>query len=221
MRTEIMQNKIYILSGLGADERIFKHIIFKNFDPVFLPWMEIKKHESVGDYAFRMSKAISSENPIILGVSFGGMMTIEISKHIQTQKLILISTAKTTYELPKYYRLIGRMGVLKIIPTKFLKKTNLLTYYFFGTKKQEDKSVLHEILNDTDPFFLKWALNEILNWKNTTKPTNAIHIHGTADKLLPFRTVKADISIKNGGHLMTLDKFDELNLIIDNELKTL
>lgn len=213
-----MNNKIYILSGLGADERIFKQITFNNFEPVFLPWIQPLKNESIEEYAFRMSKQITTENPIILGVSFGGMMAIEISKHIQTKQLILLSTVKTKYELPNIYRFLGRIGILKIIPMRFLKKSNFITYYFFGAKNEDHKYLLKEILKDTNSQFLRWALNEILNWKNTIKPNNTIHIHGTDDKILPIRIVKSDISIKKGGHLMTLDKFDELNTIICNKL---
>jgi hypothetical protein len=44
------------------------------------------------------------------------------------------------------------------------------------------------------------------------------HIHGTADKILPFGWVKADISIKDGGHFMTVNKASEINSVLRNLL---
>ena len=58
--------------------------------------------------------------------------------------------------------------------------------------------------------FLKWAVGAILNWKEKSVPVNIKHIHGTADKLLPIRYVKADFEIKGGTHLMSINKPDEV-----------
>ena len=75
-----------------------------------------------------------------------------------------------------------------------------------------------EILNDTDPVFLKWAMGKIANWKNVIIHKNLIHIHGTADRLFPIRYVKCDIPVKDGGHFITVNKAKELNAIIRQSL---
>jgi hypothetical protein len=51
-----------------------------------------------------------------------------------------------------------------------------------------------------------------VNWKNTAMVTNATHIHGTNDRILPFKT--ADIKVANGGHLMILNKGKEISELI-------
>jgi len=63
-----------------------------------------------------------------------------------------------------------------------------------------------DIIADTDPYFLKWAIGAILRWKETSMPTNVKHIHGTADRHLPHRIRKADHTIEGGTHIMTLYK---------------
>ena len=65
---------------------------------------------------------------------------------------------------------------------------------------------------------LKWAINEILNWQNRIRPENITHIHGTADKLFPFKLTKADISIKDGGHLMVYVNAEVMSDIISEQL---
>jgi hypothetical protein len=51
-------------------------------------------------------------------------------------------------------------------------------------------------LNDTDTQFIKWAVYSILHWENSIVPENHVHIHGTSDRLLPYRLVKADYPVK-------------------------
>lgn len=109
--------------------------------------------------------------------------------------------------------------MLKITPARLLKKTTFITHYFFGTKTKDDRTTLKEIIDDTDPIFLKWALHKILNWTNTDLPSDFVHIHGTNDKLIPYKKNRCDIEIKNGGHFMTLNKFEELNNVIHEELR--
>ena len=214
-----MKEKIYIFSGLGADKRVFKHIKFIDFEPVFIDWITPEEGETIENYSKRISIKIENENPIILGISFGGIIAIEISKQIKTKKLILLATAKTRNELPKFYLTLGKLRALNITPKRLLNKTNFITHYFFGTKTKDDRTTLKEIIYDTDPKFLKWALHKILNWTNTDLPINFVHIHGTNDKIIPLKTNMCDIEIKNGGHFMTLNKFEELNKVINAELE--
>lgn len=206
--------EIYLLSGLGADKRVFEFLDLSNFKVNHVDWIEPTDNETIQSYAQRLLQQITTDRPIIIGVSFGGIMTIEIAKLIETEKLILISAAKTKDDIPVFYRLIGQLGLHKIIPTWMLKNINPLTYWLFGTKTKKQKDLLKEILNDTEDKFLKWAIDKIVNWENVTELKNVKTIHGTADKILPFK--KADFKIINGGHLMIIDKADELNGVLKN-----
>ena len=207
-------NRIYILSGLGADKRVFNKIDFEGLDIHFIEWVLPTKNETIEDYAFRLTEQIKTKSPILIGLSFGGMMATEIAKHIATKKIIIIASAKTKNELPFYYRFAGALKLNKFLPTKILKKKNLISNWFFGTTNEDDKKLLGEILNDTEPQFMTWAIDKIANWKNITKHANLIHIHGTGDRILPIKFTKSNIKIMNGGHFMTLNKSKELTQIL-------
>ena len=84
----------------------------------------------------------------------------------ETEKIILISSAKTKKEIPSYFRAIGFFQIQKVIPAALLKKSNFITNWFFGVGSKEDQKLLRNILADTDPIFLKWAIDKIVNWKN-------------------------------------------------------
>lgn len=216
-----MTKALYIFSGLGADERVFRKLNFDGFAVTHIKWITPLKKENITDYASRIIEQIKTEKPLIIGLSFGGIMAVEVSKLIETEKIIIIASAKTKFEIPFYFRFFGKLGLAKILPISLLKSSNFISNWLFGTTGKADKKLLKQILIDTDPIFLKWALNVIPNWKNETAPKNAFHIHGNKDKILPISFVKPNFVIENGGHLMTLNKAEVMNKIILKELNNI
>jgi esterase/lipase len=210
---------LYIFSGLGADERVFKLMDFNGFNPVFMKWENPISGETMESYAKRISTNITTPKPNILGLSFGGLMAIEVAKQMETDKIVLIASAKTRSEIPFYYRTIGLLGLHKLLPTSVQKQSNFITNWLFGAKSDSDKKLLKQILKDTDPIFLRWAVDKVVSWKNEIVLHNIFHIHGTSDKILPLKFVDCDIEIKNGGHLMTMDKAAEISKIIKQHLQ--
>lgn len=89
----------------------------------------------------------------------------------------------------------------------------------FGIENKSDKQLLKEILKDTNFQFLKWALNEIVNWKNIELPKKYIHIHGNKDRIIPIGNVKTDFVIIDGGHFMTVNKSKEIETILNKICK--
>ena len=214
-----MKNSVYIFSGLGTDERVFQKLKFENVNVTFIQWIPPKSKETLEEYVVRISKQITSESPILVGLSFGGMVAVEVSKIIKTKKLILLATAKGKNEIPFYFRFLGKIGFHKLIPSNVFRSANLFTYWFFGIDSNFERKLLKQILVDMNPTFLKWAIDKIVNWENITIPQNAIHIHGSKDRILPLKFVQYDIKIQGGGHFMTINKYLEINEIIKIELE--
>jgi pimeloyl-ACP methyl ester carboxylesterase len=213
-----LTKELYIFSGLGADEIVFQRLDFSGFSATFIKWIIPQDKETIEQYATRLLDQIMTTNPILIGLSFGGLIAVEVAKQIDTEKVILIASAKTKKELPFYYRLAGQLGLHKLLPTGHLRSSNFITNWFFGTSSTFDKQLLKQILIDTDPIFLKWAIEKVARWNNQTQTKNIFHIHGTNDRILPLTFVKCNSTIKNGGHLMTLNKTDELNEILRQQL---
>jgi pimeloyl-ACP methyl ester carboxylesterase len=214
-----LAKELYIFSGLGADERVFQKLDFSAYSVVFIKWITPIENETIENYASRLLVQITSTRPILIGLSFGGMMAVEVAKLIETKKTLLIASAKTSKEIPFYYRFAGKLGIHKMLSAKLLKSSNFLTNWFFGARTRFDKQILKEILIDTDSVFLKWAIDKIVKWSNKTLPANIFHIHGTSDRILPIKFVNFDVEINNGGHLMTLIKPQQLNDILKAEIE--
>lgn len=188
---------IYLISGLGADYRVFQKISLKGYNYTHIEWTAPKsQNQSIVDYTKSLLPQIKHENPILIGISFGGMIAIEMAKLIPTTKVIVISTIKTRNELPLKYRLMGLVGLNKITPEWMLNKNSVFLELVFGIKSDEGKKVFREIIADTDTHFMKWAINQIVSWNNTTVPKNVIHIHGKKTSFCLLNSIKYNMLSK-------------------------
>ncbi len=202
---------IYVISGLGADERVFYKTDFGNNNVTHIKWLKPNKNEAIEAYALRLCAYITDKNPILVGLSFGGIMAMEVAKHIATEKIILISSSKTKNELPKLYRTAGKLHLNKIIPAYFLKNANVFTNWAFSNRTKADKKMLSIMMKETDIEFITWAIDKILHWQNETVHQNLVHIHGTNDRILPYKNIGNSITIPAGTHLMLVTKAGEVN----------
>ena len=126
--------KIYAISGLGADYRVFKFLSI-NYPIIHLDWIEPFPDEAISDYAKRLSSKITEkDNCCILGVSFGGLIAIELSKLINPNATILISSIPTASHLRLSYKLISKTKVLQFLPTYFFDPPRKISQWLFGTK---------------------------------------------------------------------------------------
>lgn len=215
-----MKKSIFIFSGLGADERVFQKLDLFNFEVIYIKWIIPHTNETIEEYASRLVCQITDKTPILIGLSFGGIMAIEVSKQIETEKIVLISSVKTRKEIPFYFRFAGKLRLHKLLPAKILKSANFMTNWFFGTSSKFDKEILKQILRETEPIFLKWAIDSLLHWSHDGAIENIFHLHGTKDRILPGRYLKCDLLVKGGGHLMVLNKATEVSEIINDQLNS-
>lgn len=208
-----------MISGLGADHRMFQNLDLKEFDISFIEWRSPSENESITNYAKRLVSQIKHENPVLIGLSFGGLIAIEISKSIQVEKIILISSMKSKYDIPLYFRIFGKTNLQKVVPFSLLRKINSANNWLFGAKSDIEKLLLKETLENTESSFLKWAVNSIITWTSEKVPNNVYQIHGTKDRLLPVSKIKNSSRIENGTHFMILEKAEEISGIIRDILK--
>lgn len=207
--------KIYGISGLGADKRVFN---FLKINCEFIPieWIKPIKNESIENYSKRLSIVIETDSDFgILGVSFGGLIAVEISKFLNPKLTILISSAETKNELRGIYKLFGKTNIIKLIPNQFFNPPRFAAHYLFGA---DNKKLLNEILDDTDLQFAKWAVSKLTTWKNKVKINPVLKISGTKDKLLRPDSDKNTVLIENGEHFMIVDKSIEISNLINTHL---
>ncbi|MBK9299061.1 MAG: alpha/beta hydrolase [Saprospiraceae bacterium] len=205
---------LYLIGGLGADERVFKYLNI-NVKTQIINWILQEPNEELKSYAKRLTEQINkNEEFAILGVSFGGIIAIEMAKFIRPKKLILISSVESSNQLPKHLITMGKTMVLEMLPNSLIKPPRFILGYLFGS---ENRKLLHQIIKDTKPEFIRWALKTIVRWSNDSNITETIRIHGTKDRLIPLKGNA--IKVEDGGHFMIVDRAKEISKIINEQLK--
>lgn len=205
--------KLYQIGGLGADERVFRYLDL-DCDTQTLNWIEPIKNEDLKSYTNRLQTQIDqTEDFGILEVSFGGIVAIELSKLCKPKKLILVSSVEHENQLSKLYLLIGRSGIIQWLPNRMIKPPKFILGFVFGT---QNKKLIRKIVDDTKPEFIRWALNQIINWKSKSTLIVPVRIHGTNDFLIPLKG-KA-ITVIGGGHFMIVDRAEEISNLVNLQM---
>jgi pimeloyl-ACP methyl ester carboxylesterase len=215
--------RIYGISGLGADHRVFS--ILNNFLKIpvtYVPWIAPCPNESLEEYSKRLAQQVEPvEDMVLIGVSLGGMVAVEISKFLKFKSVIIISSAGEAKELPKSLVVLGISQVFKWIPTAMIVPPAFVSEWFFGLSNDKYKPLLNEIISDTDKAFAKWAINQIPKWQNNTLPQNLIRIHGENDRVLPMKSGLDYKIIKKAGHFAVVENAEEIAALINKEIISL
>lgn len=211
---------VYFISGLGADERIFKNLVLpEGYETHHIAWEKVGREESIQDYARRLARNIDSGKPFILaGLSFGGIIAREICRFLPPAKLILFSTIAVRGEMPALYRIAGKYGLYKFFPTYSSALRLPFLYWFFGPLNEDGKRLLHDYITNKDAVFMKWAIKQLTLWKNDTAFERCIHIQGSLDRAFPINLCRPDYIIEKAGHLCVFTHATEVNEILRKEL---
>ncbi|HTL07989.1 MAG TPA: alpha/beta hydrolase [Chitinophagaceae bacterium] len=209
--------KVYFIAGLAADERVFKHIqLPAPCTPVHLQWITPVSNETLAAYALRLAAAIDTREPFgLIGLSMGGMMAVEIAKHLTPARTVLISSVPAASQLPSYFKAAGRIGLHKWVPVQWVKSASLAKRVF-TLETPEDKEMLRALIRESDNAFISWAMGAILQWKENEAPQSYVHIHGSRDAVLPLRNTRPTHVIAGGGHLMIMNRASEINRILSD-----
>ena len=199
--------KIYCFSGLGADERVFRFLKLNSpYELVPVDWIKPLKDETLGEYSIRISQRIQTKKTFgILGVSFGGAIAQEVSRIVKPKFTLIISSINRTDQIPFLLKHTPNF-ILKCMPIALFTLPKPIANYFFGAY---NKKLLHQILNDTDPGFVKWALFAFKNWKPVGFNSSVFFISGDKDRLL--KPIDNSMKIQGGGHFMIVDLAKEVS----------
>src|SRR5690606_243481 len=214
---------VYFMPGLGASPLIFENIILdKNeFEPYLLEWKIPYKGETLQEYAKRMCEEIHHENPVLIGVSFGGILVQEMNKIIPTQKTIIISSVKSNHEFPRRMKFAKLTKIYKLFPMSVLQHIEDYIPDSLNKKYLKGRKELYKMyLSVRDKLYLEWALEQVILWDREVADTNVIHIHGDQDEVFPIKYIQDCIVLEKGTHVMILNKYKWLNEKLPNLIKT-
>ncbi|HEX8326263.1 MAG TPA: alpha/beta hydrolase [Hymenobacter sp.] len=208
----------YLVPGLGADERVFRGLQLAGEVRV-LRWLPVQApNEALPYYAARLAAGVPAHQPCwLVGVSFGGVLALEIGKLRPLAQVVLISSLASANELPWPARMARATGLHRLVPPQLLPLMPRVAQWFFSARNGAEYELLRQILRDTDTVFARWAIAQLVDWQNQVPPPTA-RIHGTHDRLLPAGTARSKYVLP-GGYFIIVSQAAAISRIL-NELAT-
>ncbi|GAB5472779.1 MAG: alpha/beta hydrolase [Maribacter sp.] len=199
---------VYLMPGMAANPSIFRYIQLPEaqFELHTLHWFVPQKNMSLSEYALKMTEEIKHETPVLLGVSFGGMLVQEMARYVKTKKVIVVSSVKHESELPKRMQFAKYTKIHKLLPTGIVNNVELLAKYAFGETVTKRLALYEEYLSIRDKHYIDWSIDQIVNWKPGYCPDGMVHIHGEKDNVFPISNIKDCIPVKQGTHTMIIHR---------------
>lgn len=190
---------VYLIPGLGADYRAFAKLTLTKPHKV-VEWIPPIKGESLQSYAHRLAKTIPIEKEMeFIGLSFGGIVAIEIAHLLNLPQCCIVSSAKNPKDYPFSFTL-AKWFRLYALPASWVQWLNKISAsHYFSIETEEGKKVLREIIKDNDLVFQSWAMKSLLFWTPSPYKGQVHHLHGTKDRIFPYKQKNATITLR-GGH---------------------
>jgi hypothetical protein len=141
-----------------------------------------------------------------------------MSKLMEVQKTLIISSVKTSTELPKRFRMAKFTKAYKLFPTKIVSNFEEYAKYFLGKSLKNRAEIYQKYLSVRSTTYLNWSIKNVLNWEQEKPLNNVTHIHGTSDHVFPIKHIENALEIEGGTHVMILTKAKKISKIIDATL---
>ena len=205
---------VYFMPGLAANASIFERISLPadQFDTYFMEWEIPLDNETLSEYAQRISKKVTHKNPVLVGVSFGGILVQEMAQFLNPSKIIIISSVKSNLEFPTAFKLAKQTKAYKLIPTSLIENVYNLAKFTFGEKVIKRLKLYQMFLTVRDKKYLDWSIEKIILWDRKKADPNVVHIHGDADEVFPIKYIQNCTVVKGGTHIMILTKYKWINV---------
>ncbi len=202
---------------MGGDERLFSEIEpIEGYEFVDLDWTSYPNIKTLREYAIEVSKKIDTSKPFsLLGVSMGGMVCSELADIINPEKIVIISSAKTSKELPSQLKRLKFIGITRLLNAERIRYLVGNSSKFFGAMNNNQRNVFYQMVENINLDFIVWSIKAILNWEKKESSPKIIHIHGTKDFVLPISNITPTITIEKGDHMMIWNK----SILINQQLE--
>lgn len=203
---------LILFSGLSADHQVLALQKLAWPQLVVPKWLVPEPNESLSDYCRRFAMQLDPQQPVVLGgVSFGGIVALEMARHVRPECVVLIGSVRTPDELPWRIRMFRPFRhLVHWIPIRLLQW--LAVWAAKGTVRIQTVGEVARQFRDADPRVMRWSLWAILSWRKPPEvPSPVYQIHGARDFVFPVSLTHPDRVVPTGGHLICITHAEEVN----------
>jgi pimeloyl-ACP methyl ester carboxylesterase len=207
---------LYLLPGLGADHRLFRRLDLAPHRTQALDWPVMPEGSSLADFARVLADQVDRTRPhALVGVSMGGMVVQEMAAHTLPERTVIISSWKGPQEMPPPIRVLRGTHAERLMTPAFVKRTLPLMRWQMGVETDADKALFDAFIAATPLEQVRVQIAAVLGWEGPAKPVEGlVHIHGSADRLMPIWHIRHPVRVAGGGHFMVHDRPVEVGRLV-------
>lgn len=200
----------YCIGGIATNELLYAYPMAHIPGSVYLPFPEHSAKDTLGSYARKFMPLIDTSKPFhLVANSMGGMMAMELCKHIRPEKIVLVSSVKCRAEMPWRLRQLKYSKLHKLVSGK-----TFIAGVHHGSRFVREiyhipglRDIVIEMARQNRPDFLQWCVHAIVNWDGAADyRKDIIHLHGTRDNMFPIKNLEHIIPVDGGSHNMLLTR---------------
>lgn len=188
-------------------------------------WPMHRRGESVADYARRwaaeLAPAIPRDRPLVLlGVSFGGMIALEMADTLRADAVVLIASGRSSACVAPLYKALERS--VAWIPWGLSRPIAPLIGWAHAVQmrlRPAHRRLLVRVAREMDLAKTQWCAYGVTHWPGLSAEREAklppvMHIHGDDDPLMPVEKVTPTVMITGARHLLHLSHEAQVNELI-------
>ncbi len=208
--------RLVLVPGLGVDARVFYPQAAAFPDLLVPPWLPPEQRESLAHYAKRLAAGVRAveRGPVVVGgLSLGGMIALEMSRHLDARAVVLIASCRSPAAVCGPLRMAERLG--RAVPSVAVSWSLRLAPLFCGRGggiSRQDRKLLGQMVAEVSVPLLRWGARAIMEWPGAAESSAPVHhIHGDHDWVIPLRCVAATVVVPGGSHVLNLSHAREVN----------
>lgn len=204
---------LVLFSGMGADASVLlpQSLDFPNL--TVPDWLTPHECDDLTSYCSRMAESLSLTQPCIVGgASFGGIIALEMTRHLDALACILIGSVRGPHQLPMRIRMLRPFTpALDITPLTLLQKSAASSALAARNAGAKHLAGVARQFSGADADVLRWSARQILAWDSTYDDVDVRHIHGDRDNVFPVSCVEPDEIVIGGGHVISMTHAPQVN----------
>lgn len=197
-------HSLVMFPGMTPDGRIFREQQQAIPHLQIVEWPQHQAGDSIASFARRCVAALNIKpGSVVGGVSFGGIIALEVACLVEAPACLLISSVRCPAELPPWMRLARLMSALPLgnalslaghiansWPRKFRAPATARCAKFSGE----------------DGNWYRWATAAVLRWRPnpTIERLRTLRLHGERDRTFPCRYIRGAAIVPGAGHVLPL-----------------